>query len=212
MWLLSLTWVRVCLFACAVPVITGVEPSEGPVVGGNTVTVVGTQLVAAGAGVGDVSVTVSGVAVSAVESVSATQIVVRLGDASGAAGAVIGAAGAASVRSAAAGSATLAAAYTYEASGVLASVVPAQGPLNGSVAVTLTGTFGADATTVQFGGLNGTIETRSGVAGSNGTSVLVVRPPAVTTGPQTVSVTVQSPTVGETAKAAAFTYNLRTCS
>eukprot|EP00741_Cyanophora_paradoxa_P015898 tig00020909_g15349.t1 len=111
--------------------ITSVVPGEGPIAGGTTVTITGSNL---SDGLSDVDVTsvqYGGVPVERVESASSTRVVVVTANSA--------AAGSPPVTvdvvlvSAVHGTATLASAFKFNPPGAITSVTPAEGPLRGGV-------------------------------------------------------------------------------
>ncbi|MFE7404407.1 IPT/TIG domain-containing protein [Streptomyces sp. NPDC057557] len=119
----------------AAPVIGSVVPNQGPVEGGNTVTLTGTGFT------GATSVSFGAVAAAFI-AVSATQVT-----------AIAPAApvGTVNVTVTTPGGTSAGIPYTYVAAPVLSSVAPAQGPLAGGNSVTLSGTGFTGATSVHFG-------------------------------------------------------------
>jgi hypothetical protein len=124
----------------ALPTITSVAPSAGPLIGGSTLTITGTDLTNASA------VTVGGNACTPYTVVSATEITCLL---------PAGTAGSADVAvTTPGGSATDPAAYDYLPIPTITSVSPAAGPLSGGGTLTIIGTgfTGANALTVGGNG------------------------------------------------------------
>ncbi|MEY9895075.1 hypothetical protein ABIA31_008764 [Catenulispora sp. MAP5-51] len=118
----------------AAPVISGINPTNGPAAGGNTVTITGTGFTGA--------TTVSFGSASASFTVnSATQIT-----ATAPAGT-----GAVAVTVTTPGGTSSGASYTYVSAPVISSLSPTQGPSIGGNTVTLTGTGFTGATSVFFG-------------------------------------------------------------
>ncbi|WP_326597075.1 beta strand repeat-containing protein [Streptomyces sp. NBC_01803] len=123
----------------AVPVLTGISPSSGPVGGGNTVTLTGTNLT------GATAVTFGGVPAVSFTVVSSTQITAVVPP---------GTAGAAEVRVTTPGGVSAPGVlYYYVAAPVLTGISPSSGPVGGGNTVTLTGTNLTGATAVTFGGV-----------------------------------------------------------
>jgi hypothetical protein len=170
------------------PVITGVLPNEGPIAGGQTVTITGTRFGTSGA----ITVTFGGTA-AAVNSRTLTSLVVTTpAHAASIVDVVVTTLG---------GSDTEANAYTYSAVGAptITSVSPNAGPATGGQIVTIEGTSFSDNkanVSVTFGGSAGT------VTASTTTSITVVTP-AHATG--VVSVVVTAPG-GSVSLAGGYTY------
>ncbi|MEV0494147.1 beta strand repeat-containing protein [Streptomyces atratus] len=120
----------------AAPTLTGLAPNQGPVSGGATVSLTGTNLTGATAvkfGATSASFTV----------VSATQVTATTPP---------GTAGPAQVTVTTPGGTSGGFAYFYVNAPTLSSVAPSQGPVSGGATVTLTGTSLTGATAVSFGG------------------------------------------------------------
>ncbi|MBU6316952.1 MAG: IPT/TIG domain-containing protein, partial [Acidobacteria bacterium] len=166
------------------PSIAGVLPSAGPLAGGTSITLTGTNLFGASVTVGDVpasavAVNAAGTSLTASSPASATP---------GTRTIAITAVG---------GTASLANAFTYVAPPIVTSVSPSSGPLTAGTIITITGTNLAGAT-VKIGDVAAT----NVVVNAQGTS-LTARAPASTSGAKTVAVT----TIGGTASlSSAFTY------
>src|SRR5208283_3163082 len=126
------------------PAVTGVSPASGPVLGGATVTITGTDLANATAvEFGNTAATIT--------SDTATQIVAT--SPAGAAGTVdiiVVTAGGTSAS-------TSADHFTYVSALAVTGVSPASGPVLGGTTVTITGTGLASATAVEFGNTAATI-------------------------------------------------------
>jgi hypothetical protein len=120
------------------PTIASVNPNAGPIAGGTTVTIAGTNFTGASA------VTFGGTAATSFAVDSATQITAETP--AGVAGAVD------VVVTTAGGSATSAGAYTYAAAPTIASVNPNAGPEAGGTTVIVTGTSFTGASAVTLGG------------------------------------------------------------
>ncbi|WP_405361708.1 beta strand repeat-containing protein [Kitasatospora sp. NBC_00085] len=119
----------------AAPTLTGLVPSQGPVSGGTTVTLTGTNLTST-TGV------VFGTTSAAFTVVSATQIAVTAPAGTGTV----------QVTVTTAGGTSNGLPYTYVAVPTLTSVTPGQGPSAGGTTVTLAGANLSGATSVKFGG------------------------------------------------------------
>jgi hypothetical protein len=144
----------------AAPAVTLVAPAGGPLAGGTAVTITGTGFT------GATGVTFGGTAGTAFTAVNGTTVTVTT---------PVGTAGAADVvvsTPLGGNSATgVLAKFTYMAAPAVTLVAPADGPLAGGTAVTITGTGFTGATGVTFGGTAGTAFTAV-----NGTSVTVTTP------------------------------------
>jgi hypothetical protein len=176
----------------AVPTVTGITPSAGPVAGGQPVTITGTNLNTTGTSLG---VTIGGNAATHVVLVNSTTItsttpagttgvkdvVVTIGDGQ---------------------TATDAGAYTYDAVPTVTGITPSAGSVGGGQPVTITGTNVQTSGTslgVTFGGFAAT-----NVVVVNPTTI-TARTPAGTAGVQTVVVTIGD---GQTATLpGAYTYD-----
>ncbi|MGW3623077.1 IPT/TIG domain-containing protein [Streptomyces sp. NPDC000880] len=122
-------------YRVATPVISALVPDQGPVVGGNTVTLTGSWLDGA-------SQVRFGAAAASFTVVSASQVT---------AVAPAGAAGTVSVTITTPGGTSAGVPYTYILAPDLTAVTPDQGPLAGGDTVTLTGTGLTGASQVRFG-------------------------------------------------------------
>ena len=139
------------------PIITRVIPSSGPISGGTTVTITGTNLKNTKA------VMFGGIAGTSVTVVSATSVtVVTPAQAAGIVDVVLAKSD---------GWATGIDEFTYVASPTVASVTTSSGPIAGGTAVTIIGTNLTDTSSVMFGGIAGT-----SVTVMSDTSVTVVTP------------------------------------
>ncbi|WP_067468697.1 IPT/TIG domain-containing protein, partial [Nocardia amamiensis] len=120
----------------AAPTITSIVPNSGPLAGGNTVTLTGTNFTGASA------VTFGSTPATSFTVVSGTQI-----------SAVVPAraAGSVQVTVTTVGGASNGVVYTYVAAPTLSSIVPNSGPAAGGNTVTLTGTNFTGASAVTFG-------------------------------------------------------------
>ncbi|MEU7519813.1 IPT/TIG domain-containing protein [Kitasatospora aureofaciens] len=123
-------------FYVAAPVLTGVTPAAGPLVGGNTVTLTGTHLVEATA------VRFASTPAGAFTVVSDTQITAVV---------PAGSAGPVGVTVTTVGGTSAAVTYTYLAAPTVTALSPSQGPVSGGNSVTLTGTGLAQTSQVLFG-------------------------------------------------------------
>nr|WP_307819094.1 IPT/TIG domain-containing protein [Streptomyces sabulosicollis] len=166
--------------AVPAPVLTSVSPGQGPVGGGNTVTLTGTGLT------GVTTVTFGSTPASSFTVVSATQIT---------AVAPPGAAGPVQVTVTGPGGTSNGVTYFYVGVPTLTGVSPATGPASGGTTVTLTGTNLLGATAVRFGAVNATSFTVV-----SATQITAVAPP----GSGTVQITVVTP--GGTSNGVAYTY------
>jgi len=170
--------------APAVPTLTGVSPSSGPVAGGTVITLTGTNF-AAGA-----TVTVGGVAATNVQVVSATQVRVTT---------PAGTAGARTVQITVGGqSASLASGFTYVAGLTLTSISPASGPATGGTVMTLTGSGFVNGATVRVNNVSATA-----ITFVSATQVQATTPPG-TAGARTVQIT--NPDTTTASLSSAFTY------
>jgi len=163
------------------PVLSGVSPGQGPVSGGNTVTLTGSGFTGA-----------TGVFFGAVPAVSftvgsATQIT---------AVAPPGAAGPVQITVTGPTGTSNGVTYFYVGIPTLGAIIPAQGPVSGGTAVTLTGTNLLGVTAVTFGGVNATSFT---VVSS--TQITAVAPPGAA---GAVQVTVTTP--GGTSNGVTYVY------
>jgi formylglycine-generating enzyme required for sulfatase activity len=167
----------------APPTITSVAPVAGPVAGGTTITITGTNLT------GTTSVTVGGVAAIGVTVVSATKVT------------AVTPPGSAGTRDVSIttpwGTATRANAYTYFPPPTISGITPNSGSTLGGTAVTITGTNFTGATSVKVG-----TKVATGVTVVSPTTITAVTP-ANTAGAKSVSVTTPGGTVS---LASAFTY------
>ena len=169
----------------AAPTVTSIAPTKGPVSGGTTVTIVGTNL-------GNATAVNFGIVAATIVSDTANQLVVTSPVwLPGSVDVTVVTVGGTSATS----SADL---FTYVAVPVVTGVSPAAGPVAGGTTVTIIGAGLANASAVKFGGVPATII-------SDSDSQIVVRSPANVAG--TVDVTVV--TVGGTSAISAldqFTY------
>ena len=153
----------------AVPTVTTVSPSTGPVAGGTTLTITGTNLS------GTTSVSVGGVSAASFSVVSVTQVT------------AVTPAGNAGVKNLTlttpGGVVTVTNAFTYFAIPTIASIAPVSGPAAGGTAFTITGTSFTGTTSVTVGGIGA-----SSVVVASSTSITAVTPAGVP-GVATVAVT-----------------------
>ena len=124
------------VYTTATPVITSLAPGQGPVAGGNTVTLTGTGFTGATA----VRFGATSVPFAVVSATQATAI------------APPGVLGTVNVTITAPGGTSAGVLYFYVSAGTLTSVAPNQGPLSGGNTVLLTGTGFTGVTEVDFGG------------------------------------------------------------
>jgi hypothetical protein len=122
------------------PTVASVSPSVGPVAGGNTVTITGTNLTLTTA------VHFGTAAASGITVVSDNQITVQAPSGSGTVAVTVTAAGGASLPGVGSPS------YTYVAVPVIDSLSPTQGPASGGTAVTISGSHLGLTESVLFGG------------------------------------------------------------
>jgi formylglycine-generating enzyme required for sulfatase activity len=167
----------------APPTIASVAPVAGPVAGGTTIAINGTNLT------GSTSVTVGGVAAIGVTVVSATKVTAVTPP---------GSAGTSDVSITTPwGTATRANAFTYFPPPTISGITPNSGSTLGGTAITITGTDFTGATSVKFG-----TKVATGVTVVSPTTITAVTP-ANTAGAKSVSVTTPGGTVS---LASAFTY------
>lgn len=154
------------------PSISSVAPSSGPIAGGTTITITGTNFA------GTTSVTVGGSAVAAYTVMSATTITATTAArAAGVADVVV---------TNASGTATGTGLFTYvDPTPTISGVAPATGPVAGGTAITITGTNFAGTTSVSIGGtaaaaftvVSGTTITATTPAHAAGAADVVVASP-----------------------------------
>eukprot|EP00698_Gefionella_okellyi_P015557 TRINITY_DN4392_c0_g3_i2.p1 TRINITY_DN4392_c0_g3~~TRINITY_DN4392_c0_g3_i2.p1 ORF type:complete len:4249 (-),score=1037.24 TRINITY_DN4392_c0_g3_i2:134-12388(-) len=164
-------------------------PTNGPLVGANAVTIIGTNFDSISA------VSICGVAAS-VTGPTSSSVTVTAGSGVGHAGACV-----VSVTTASFGVATLNAGYTYNVAGAISTALPLSIPLLGGVTVTVTGTNlgnGGDITSVS---LNGVPVTSIGLQSS--TSVTVV---AAGGSAGTGAIVLASTSFGTSTSGSIFTY------
>ncbi len=177
----------------AAPTIGSVAPNSGPVAGGNSVVIGGTNLS------GATSVTIGG-ANAAITANTATSVTVTAP--SGTAGPAV-----AVVVNTPGGTATDSTGYTYLAAPTIGSVAPNSGPVAGGNSVVIGGTNLSGATSVTIGGANAAItaDTATSVtvtapSGTAGPAVaVVVNTPGGTATDSTGYTYVSAPTIGSVA-------------
>jgi hypothetical protein len=168
----------------AVPTVTSVASASGPVAGGATVTITGTNLT------GTTSVTIGGVAATAVTVVSATSITATTpAHGAGTVNIVVTTPG---------GTGTGTGLYTYAAAPAVTAISPNSGTTAGGTSVTITGTSLTGATSVTIGGVAAT-----GVTVVSATSITATTP-AHAAG--TVDVAVTTPS-GSATGTSLYTYS-----
>ncbi|MFI6310238.1 IPT/TIG domain-containing protein, partial [Nocardia fusca] len=165
----------------AVPTLTTVVPNTGPVAGGTTVVLTGTNLT------GATAVSFGGTPATSFTVNSSTKIT---------AVAPAGAAGTVSVTVTTTGGTSNGVAYTYIAVPTLTTIAPNAGPVAGGTTVVLTGTNLTGATAVSFGGTPATSFT------VNSSTQITAVAPAHSVGTILVTVT----TVGGTSNGVSYTY------
>ncbi|MCG0286557.1 IPT/TIG domain-containing protein [Streptomyces sp. PSAA01] len=163
-----------------VPALTSVSPGQGPLVGGNTVTLTGSDLT------GVTGVTFGSAPATSFIVVSATQIT---------AVAPPGAAGPVQITVTGPGGTSNGVTYFYVGVPTLTGAVPALGPLTGGTTVVLTGTNLLGATAVRFGATPAASFTVV-----SATQITAVAPP----GSGTAQITVVTP--GGTSNGVPYTY------
>ncbi len=165
----------------AAPTVSSVTPNKGPVAGGTSVVIAGTNLADA------TSVTVGGTAATVTADTATSITATTPAGTAGAADVVVTTAG---------GSVTDTGGFTYVAAPTISSVTPAQGPLTGGTSITIAGTNLANATSVTVGG------TAATVTADTATSITATTP-AGSAGAANVVVTTAGGPVTDTG---AFTY------
>ncbi|MBB5035561.1 beta strand repeat-containing protein [Prosthecobacter vanneervenii] len=153
----------------AAPTVSGISAASGPLSGGVSVTITGTNFS------GATGVTIGGAAATSVTVVDSTHITCTTpAHSAGTASVVVTTPG---------GSNAANSLYTYLAAPTVSSVSPASGTVNGGTSVVITGTgFTSDAV-VKFGGVTATITSVSG------TSITCTTPTGGGAGPASVQVT-----------------------
>ncbi|MBE2285889.1 MAG: IPT/TIG domain-containing protein [Prosthecobacter sp.] len=122
----------------APPTVTSVAPANGPIAGGTSVTITGTNFA------GATGVTIGGVTATSVSVVNSTSITcVTPAGTAGSKSVVVTTPG---------GSNSANSLFTYVAAPTVASIAPASGPTSGGTSVTITGTNFTGATGVTLGG------------------------------------------------------------
>ncbi|MDI1314812.1 IPT/TIG domain-containing protein [Prosthecobacter sp.] len=173
----------------AAPTVSGVSPASGPITGGTSVVITGTNFT------GATSVTLGGTAATSVTVDSSTQITCT---------APAGTAGTASVLVTAPGGTNAAnSLYTYAAVPTVTGITPAGGPLGGGASVTITGTNFTGTTGVTLGGaaatsvtvVSSTSITCTTPAGSAGTASVLVTTPGGTNAANSFYTYAAAPTV-----------------
>ncbi len=167
----------------AAPTVTGISPSSGPISGGTSVTITGTNLTDAS------SVTIGGASATGVTVVNSTTITATT---------PAGTVGARDVAvTTPGGTGTGAGLFTYVAAPTVTGISPGSGPSTGGTSVTITGTNLTDASSVTIGGASAT-----GVTVVNSTTITATTP-AGTAGARDVAVTTPG---GTGTGAGLFTY------
>jgi len=169
----------------AVPAITTISPNSGPLVGGQSVTITGTNLS------GTTGVTFGGTAATITGTPTATQVVVTT-PARATAGAVN------VVVTTPVGSTTVTGGYTYLAAPTITTISPNSGSTLGGQTVTITGTNLTGTSGVTFGGTAATI-----TGTPTATQVAVTTPARATAGAVNVVVTAPG---GTTTSTGGYTY------
>jgi hypothetical protein len=146
----------------APPTVTSIAPTSGPIAGGTSVTITGTNFVAGA------TVTIGGTPATGVTVVNVTTITATTpAHATGAVDVI--------VANADGQSGTLTGGFTYAASGgpapTISNVAPASGPTTGGTALTITGTNFVAGATVTVGGTAAT-----GIAVVNSTTIIATAP------------------------------------
>ena len=165
----------------AAPIIGSVTPNAGPVAGGNSVVIGGTNLT------GATSVTIGGTAATVTADTSTSITVTAPSGTAGPANVVVTTAG---------GPVTDTGGYTYQSAPIVASVMPDAGPLTAGATVVIGGTSLANASSVTIGGAAATVTADSSTS-------ITVTAPSGTAGPADVVVTTPGGTV---TSSGAYTY------
>jgi uncharacterized protein YhjY with autotransporter beta-barrel domain len=153
----------------AVPVVSGISPTAGPLGGGTTVTINGSNLT------GATAVTFGGVAATGYTVNSASQITATAPAGTGTVDVLVTTAGGTSVIAAADK-------FTYAAVPVVSGISPNSGSVAGGASVIITGSNFSGVTAVKFGANNA-----SGFTFNNATQITATAPPGIA---GTVDVTV----------------------
>ncbi len=173
----------------AAPTVSGVSPSSGPVTGGSTLTITGTNFT------GATGVTIGGTAATSVTVVSSTSITCT---------APAHSAGSVSVLVTTPGGTNAAnTLYTYALAPTVTGVTPSSGPITGGSMVTITGTNFTGATAVSIGGtaatsvtvVSSTSITCTAPAHSAGSASVLVTTPGGTNAASTLYTYLAAPTV-----------------
>jgi hypothetical protein len=123
------------------PAVTALDPSEGPIAGGNTVTITGTDL----ADVEEVVFGATPAELASLVEVSPTEIEIEApAHAAGTVDVIVTTAGGESINTAADD-------YTYVEAPTVSAIAPSEGPTAGGTTVTITGTDLANVEAVEFG-------------------------------------------------------------
>jgi hypothetical protein len=166
------------------PTILSLNPTQGPTLGGNTVTINGSGLS------GTTAVTFGGNPATNIMNVSDAKVTVT---------APAGMVGPVTVADTTAGGTfSLINGYTYVAAPSITTFTPLSGPVAGGTLVTFTGTNLSGTTGITFGGTAGT-----GLMNLSSTSVSVLTPGALSPGPVAVQLTTAG---GTTTASQQFTY------
>lgn len=180
------------------PTLTSSSPNAGPVIGGTTVTIIGTNFT------GTTAVSIAGTPVAGFTVNSAAQITAVTDAGSVGTGDI--------VVTTPGGSATLPGSFTYVAAPTITSISPPAGPVGGGTSVTIIGTNFSTTSAVSIGGsaasfsVNSptqiTVTTPAGSAGAANVVVTTVGGPVTLTGGFTYvaapTITSISPTSGST--------------
>jgi formylglycine-generating enzyme required for sulfatase activity len=175
----------------AAPTISSVSPSAGPLGGGTTITITGSNFYN---GSSNATVSIGGVAATSIQVVSATTITAVTPSSSTAGLKTL-------TVTTPSGSVNASSGFTYYAVPTVTSISPVSGPTTGGTAITITGTNfynGSSNATVSIGGFAAT-----SVTVVSPTTITAITPTSTTTGSKTVSVTTPS---GAGSLASGFTY------
>ena len=171
-------------YANGSPTITSISPNQGPVAGGTSVTITGTNLT------GTTGVTFGGSSATNVTVNSSTSVTVTTPAKT---------AGAVDVTlSTSVGSVTSSGAYTYLSSPTISSISPNTGALAGGTTVTISGTGFASGATVKFGSSNA-----ASVTVNSSTQITAVTPSGSA---GTVNIVITNTDTGTVTATSAFTY------